>query len=86
MEEQPHTCLDLTPSSEVNGVGEETGKGGVKRKRKREGEGEETGSKRPRVGDGQGERGEAVETGMEEEELLLQYQNGERGIILYYCT
>ena len=77
-EEEEFVCLQLHPPP----VQEEGGKAGTKRggrgKRRLEAEGEGEGggpgSKKARV-----DEGEEAETAMEEEELLLQYQNGEWG-------
>ena len=81
MEEQQYMCLDPGPSNEEGDKGGEgSGEHGGKRKRRLEGEGGEPGSKRPRTSREarEGERRVEEETVLNEEELLLQYQNGKQ--------
>ena len=80
--EQRFSCLDLSCPGEGGGGGwgSEGRPEGGKRKRRLEGEGErgDGGRKRPRVaGEREGEPDDE-ETRLDEEALLLQYQNGEK--------
>ena len=85
MDEARYTCLDLSSSGEGSeggrvGRGEGRKEGGKRKRKLEEGEGGGGGGKRPRVGGGgqaEDEEDDNDETRLDEEALLLQYQNGE---------
>ena len=81
VDEAQYTCLDLCSLGEgvgSEGVGGEGRRVGGKRKRRlEEGEGRGDGGKKPRVVAGEEDEVDNDETKLDEEALLLQYQNGE---------
>ena len=77
VDEAPYTCLDLTlPGEGVESEGGRVGRkeGGKRKRRLEEGAEERGGGKRLRVAEGEEEDND--ETRLDEEALLLQYQNG----------
>ena len=78
VDEAQYTCLDLSEGVGSEGVsGEGKREGGKRKRRLEEGEGRGDGGKRPRVEAGEEDEDDNDETRLDEEALLLQYQNGE---------